>query len=66
MCELHRPVPLLLIECRARERCVFFFRMHVDLRLREVGQTARVVEVEVREHEVSHVFSPKAKRLDLR
>src|SRR5439155_24326438 len=56
--ELRPPVPLLLIEGRAGKRCTLFFRMHMDLRLGEVRQTARMVEIEMPHHDVPHVLSP--------
>ena len=40
--------------------------MHVNLRLREVGQTAGVIEVDVREHDVAQVLAPEPEPLDLR
>ena len=66
MRELHRPITLLLIEGAARERCIFLLRMYVDYRPREIGQTAGVVKVQMSEHDVAYVFSPKAKCLHLR
>lgn len=66
MRELHRPITLLLIEGPARGRRIFFSRMYVDLRVRKIRQTAGVFKVQVGEHDMSHILSPKAKCLDLR
>jgi hypothetical protein len=40
--------------------------MHVHFRRREVGQAPRVVEVQMREHDMPHVLALETERLDLR
>jgi hypothetical protein len=64
--EVWRPVARLRRERRACERSVLLLRVHMDLRGGEVRQPTRVVEVEVRRHEVAHVLPPEAECLDLR
>src|SRR5690242_19607399 len=49
-----------------RKRGILFLRMYMDRRPRKVGQAARMIEVEMREHDVTYVLSPKSKCLDVR
>ncbi len=58
-------VALALFEGLALHRRLVLNVEDVHLRVREVGQSAGMVEVEVRQHDVAHVVSTKAQALHL-
>lgn len=60
-----RVIPQAIFEVFALEGALDFGGKDVDLGLREVGDPADVVEVEVRRDDMAHVLGRKTKGLDL-
>ena len=65
VCPLSASVARLLEPRRGGDRAERLGRGDVDLGVREVGQTADVVQVEVRDDDMADIVMPEAELLDL-
>src|SRR3546814_19422523 len=61
-----RFIALLFHECLWRLRGTQLRRMQMHGRVREIGERAGMIEVQMREHDVVNVAGGKTERLDLR